>query len=128
MLVFFSIHLFFILRLQVFPLKSTATFEVFWPFYGPFTAPHGPEFFTAPRLFLRPLLSKGAVTTATWQPWLYQPLKYVYSSARSHIIETAKTTFITILHVLSAGKRVALRSENDKRKEIKYLFIYKIFK
>jgi hypothetical protein len=37
--------------------------------FGTFTAPHGPEFFTAPNIFLRPLLSKGAVTTATWQPW-----------------------------------------------------------
>jgi hypothetical protein len=36
----------------------------------PSTAPHGPEFFTAPKLFLRPLLSIGAVTTATWQPCL----------------------------------------------------------
>jgi hypothetical protein len=47
---------------------STATFEPFWPFHGPFTAPHGPDLFTAPNFFLRLLLSKGAVATATWQP------------------------------------------------------------
>jgi hypothetical protein len=47
---------------------STATFELFWPLRGPFTAPHGPKFSTAPQNFLRPLLSKRAVATATWQP------------------------------------------------------------
>jgi hypothetical protein len=54
----------------VFHFISTATFEPFAPFHGPFTASHSPEFFTAPNIFLRPLLSKGAVATATWQPWI----------------------------------------------------------
>jgi hypothetical protein len=53
-----------------FHIVATATFEPFLPFHGPFTAPHGPEFFKAPKIFLRPLLNKGAVVTATWQPWV----------------------------------------------------------
>jgi hypothetical protein len=58
-----------------FQFFSTATFELFLPFHGPFTAPHGPEFFTAPNFFLRLLLSKGAVATATWQPWRHGKLQ-----------------------------------------------------
>jgi hypothetical protein len=56
-------------RILVRQFFSTATFELFWHPHGPFTAPHGPKFSTAPSNFLRPLLSKGAVATATLQPW-----------------------------------------------------------
>ncbi len=45
-----------------------APFGLFWPLHGPFTVPYGPKFFTAPNIFLRPLLRKRAVATATWQP------------------------------------------------------------
>ena len=53
--------------------ESTNLLRPVLMFFGSFTAPHGPLFITAPKIFQRRLLSKGAVTTAPWQPCTVHP-------------------------------------------------------